>query len=320
MRGRVIEVSVVMPVYNAEPHLGEALAALAAQITPRAWELIVVDNGSTDTSATTARSYADQLPNLRVIAATARQGAAYARNTGARVACAELILFCDQDDVVAPGWIEAMAAGLEEAPLVGGRTDVERLNLPATQAWRPSMVAGEPPQVQGRSFVSTHNLGCRRELFEALGGFTEDTSIAEDVDFSLRASGLGVEPHVVDDALVHYRYRTSARSALSQAYGYGRTLAGLYGPHELITPTVVDLTREAFRQGKTAARELCARRAPRGALWELAMLAGETAVIVHDRAFWRLGSTRTSSVAFWPVQWHRAARLRARLGSVRKRL
>src|SRR3954447_15734888 len=102
-------VSVVIPALNAAGTIGTQLEALAQQDADVEWEVIVVDNGSSDTTLEVCRSYESRLPALRTLTC-ARPGTSAARNTGAAASSADLLLFCDADDEVAPGWVAAMVA------------------------------------------------------------------------------------------------------------------------------------------------------------------------------------------------------------------
>src|SRR5439155_25008770 len=83
-------VSVVMPVRNEEENIGEQLAALADQIYPGAWEVVVVDDGCTDRSIGIVEKWRPRLPLLRVVR-TSRQGLNRARNMGAAAALGDLL-------------------------------------------------------------------------------------------------------------------------------------------------------------------------------------------------------------------------------------
>ncbi len=72
--------SVIIPCYNSEATLGVQLSALAAQVCRYPWEAIIVDNGSRDATSSLARSFADRIPALRVVDASAARGSAFARN------------------------------------------------------------------------------------------------------------------------------------------------------------------------------------------------------------------------------------------------
>ena len=102
------DISVVLCTWNRAPLLRAALAALRDQRTNVAFELIVVDNASTDGTPELLRQLADQTPHLRVIH-EGRQGLSFARNSGIAAARAPLIAFTDDDVRVGTGWIEAIA-------------------------------------------------------------------------------------------------------------------------------------------------------------------------------------------------------------------
>ena len=80
--------SVIIPCRNAEAYLARQFDALASQETSFAWELVLVDNGSTDRSVQIAETYAERM-QLRVVPAPDRANQAYARNVGAKEAYAE---------------------------------------------------------------------------------------------------------------------------------------------------------------------------------------------------------------------------------------
>ena len=105
------ELSVVIPARNAADTIGVQLESLARQRFDRPWEVVVVDNGSTDDTRAVAQSFADRLPSLRIVDASERQSIGYARNRGVEAARGRLIAYCDADDAVSEGWLEAIAAG-----------------------------------------------------------------------------------------------------------------------------------------------------------------------------------------------------------------
>ena len=124
----------VIPAYNAAATLAEQLEALAEQDYEGDWEVLVVDNGSSDATADIARRYAGRLPACTVVEGR-RRGHAAPRNDGARAARGELLAYCDADDVVARGWLKALAAAARRYDLVGGWLDPEPLNDEATRSW-----------------------------------------------------------------------------------------------------------------------------------------------------------------------------------------
>ncbi len=101
-------VSIIIPAYNEERHLAACLQAIAAQ-TVVPFEVIVVDNNSTDATAAIARQHRKQLPMLRVVAAK-DQGRVYARNAGFNAATGDIFARIDADTMLPPGWLARIAA------------------------------------------------------------------------------------------------------------------------------------------------------------------------------------------------------------------
>ncbi|MCF0197537.1 MAG: glycosyltransferase [Bacteroidaceae bacterium] len=103
-------VSIVMPVYNTGPFLREAIESVLAQ-TRTDWELIVVDDGSTDDSAAIVSSYPD--PRIRLIAQQ-NAGQSVARNTAMQVAKGDFVYCIDSDDVIVPNLLEVCLHAIGE--------------------------------------------------------------------------------------------------------------------------------------------------------------------------------------------------------------
>jgi glycosyltransferase involved in cell wall biosynthesis len=123
-------VSVIIPARDAETTIGRQLDALAAQDHPGGWEVTVVDDGSADETAAVAASRRPHLPRLRVVRTPddGESGVNRARNLGAGHSAGDLLLFCDADDIVAPGWLSALAGALGGAAAVGGALERRTLN------------------------------------------------------------------------------------------------------------------------------------------------------------------------------------------------
>lgn len=218
-----VDLSVVIPARNAAGTIGDQLESLARQDWTGSWEVIVVDNGSTDDTVAVVESFADRLPGLRVVSANERARIPYARNRGVEAARGRLIAFCDADDEVSPGWLEAIAAGLERYGAVATPRDHDRLN----ESWvRESR---DPPTADGlhRNWyppylphTGTGGMGVRRDLHEAIGGFDESYSSCEDNDYCFRLQLHGVELGHVRGAVYHYRFKNDVGAIFRQAYWY----------------------------------------------------------------------------------------------------
>jgi glycosyltransferase involved in cell wall biosynthesis len=226
------DVSVVIPAYNAAGTLGPQLEALAAQESSKAWELVVVDNASTDSTRMLAESFTAHIPLLRVVTWTT-PGSNTARNAGIRTARAPLVLLCDADDIVAPGWIDAMVAALATADIVGGHLDCNLLNDDTVRASRSGPTRDGLPRVFWHlPYAISANLGMHRRVFEQLGGFDETLTVGGDeIDFCWRAQYEGFSIAFAPDAVVHYRFKAGLRDAMRQSYRYGKGNARVRALH-----------------------------------------------------------------------------------------
>jgi glycosyltransferase involved in cell wall biosynthesis len=212
-------VSVIVPVRDGARTIARQMRALADQRYAGSWEVIVCDNGSLDATTVVAAQWEDRLPYLRVLDASATVGAARARNAGAEVAKGDLLLFCDADDWVCPEWIDELVAALAHDAIVTGPCAVDHGGGDVVAPnCDPPRKAGVVPYAHGA------NLGVRREVFEALGGFdgTDPEAGAEDIDLSLRAHHAGHPIGFARGALVVKAAPTDLAGVARQWRGYGR--------------------------------------------------------------------------------------------------
>jgi glycosyltransferase involved in cell wall biosynthesis len=220
-----MKLSVILPCLNEEECLGNQLEALANQLWGEPWEVIVVDNGSTDRSLAIAESYRRRLPNLRIADASDQRGQAHALNIGARAAIADALAFCDADDEVAPGWIAAIGKALTEYDFVACRFETEKLNPPWIRAQRGSPQQDgvqqyrEPPYLP---HAGSGSIGIKRKLHEAIGGFDESMPVLFDTDYCFRIQLAGTKLNFVPDAVTHLRYRNTIAGIFRQAHTWGK--------------------------------------------------------------------------------------------------
>lgn len=224
----MLDASVVLCVRNGASTLPGQLAALANQRCPRPWELVVVDNGSTDDTVDVVESWRQRLPVLTVVTANERAGLGYARNIGAAVAQSQLLAFCDADDVADPGWLAALLEGAGSAQLVGGRLELELLNGEVARYWRGMSEDDlrRPRALGYLPYAVGANQAVRREAFEAVGGYDETfSSCCDDIDFSWRLQREGAALTFRCDAVMHYRLRGDLGGLARQRYRYGQAEA-----------------------------------------------------------------------------------------------
>src|SRR3984957_3905010 len=224
-------VSVVIVARNAASTIEDQLVALSLQRYDGPWEVVVVDNSSSDETQSIALSWQSRLPNLQVVDAPQRMSIPYARNVGARAARGSRILMCDADDIVAPGWLAELANALESDPLVYGVLERSQLlppHLKTSGVWFDDEVWSSEHH---RPRLVTGNLGFRRDVFDSLTGFDEALRRGEDLDFGWRAIDAGYEPRFVSDAVVHYRSQWRTHRVLARGFIDGQAGPALYVRH-----------------------------------------------------------------------------------------
>lgn len=205
-----MKLSVVLACYNEEDTLADQLEGLAAQRWHKPWEVLFVDNCSTDGSYAIAESYRRRVPNLRLIKAHEKQGKSFALNKGIRLAHSDAIAIVDADDQVAPGWLPAIGKALERHELVATRTDVETLNTSANRQTRGDLQDAGLLQIDYPPYLphaSGGTVGVRRSLHERIGGFDETLHCLEDTDYLWRAQLAGARLRFVPDAVMRVRFR-----------------------------------------------------------------------------------------------------------------
>jgi GT2 family glycosyltransferase len=211
-------VSVVVPARDASGALPRLLASLASQTLGReAFEVVVVDNASTDDTAGVAS---------RAGARVVREGQpsrALARNAGVAAAGGDRVAFIDAECEADPGWLAALVACLEGSPLVAGPV---RLRLPG----RPGVLERfdalwrfhQREHVERDGWAASANLGIRREALEAIGGFDPAyRHIGEDVDLCLRAVAAGFPIAFCADAWITHPAEGSLGALLRRGYRQG---------------------------------------------------------------------------------------------------
>lgn len=180
-------ITAVIPVFNGEQFIGEAIESVYAQTRP-VTEVIVVDDGSTDNTL----DVVSRFPGVRLIR-QANAGPAAARNRAIEVAIGEYIAPLDADDMWPVDRLEIMASVLDGDPDVGSVVGLQRL-LVEPGAPIPSWVPnGDVEAARGEHLARpTGSMLTRRKVFETIGLFAEDLRHGEDTDWYLRAQDAGI--------------------------------------------------------------------------------------------------------------------------------
>jgi len=204
-------VSIIICVHNAWHYTEACLRSILETPTSVAYELIVVDNASTDETLSALEELRQRVPQLRVIRRTENDSFSRANNIGAAHARGEYLLFLNNDTFVQPGWLEALVeefcahpeTGIQGGRLLYANGRIQHAGMAfGSIGNRPPMPfhlyllsEADAPWVSRRrplQFVTGACLGIRRSLFWLLGGFDEGYAWGwEDVDLCVRARQLG---------------------------------------------------------------------------------------------------------------------------------
>ncbi|HLW60777.1 MAG TPA: glycosyltransferase family A protein [bacterium] len=252
--GGPLTFSVVLPTFNNARMLPSAIEALLAQETDAPYEIIVVDNNSSDETRSVVRSYARRArPEVRYVLEQT-QGSSAARNAGIRVAQGEVVAFTDDDCAPAPDWLQVLAAtygAYPEAWCVGGKI---ALVLPdACPLWfrnaspRYDMAAFFAHLDMGEGTIRlahpralwTANFSARRSTFTRVGVFETALGISksgrltgEDLEFCYRTYRSGGIIYYCGQAVVRHSVRASRMT--KRYFRYGAYWGGRTAAHPLI--------------------------------------------------------------------------------------
>lgn len=233
-----MRLSVIIPCYNAATTIAAQLDALAGQCWTHQWEVIVVNNRSTDGSMDVVERYRTRLPHLRIVDALARRSRPYALNVGAAAATGESLAFCDADDEVGPGWVAAIGDALIKYDFVASRFDGQKLNVPWVQRVRgPGQTASVPriwypPYL---AYAGNCGLGVKRALHERVGGFDESLPYVQEVDYCFKLQLEGVQLQFVPEALMHVRLRDTIPGIFHQARHWAEYNVAVYKKYQAST-------------------------------------------------------------------------------------
>ncbi len=219
--------SVVVPTYDRPRRLRECLESLARQTLAAPWEVLVIDDGTPDAQAVAA-AVGTGRPGWRVIRQD-NAGPAAARNRGVREARGEFIAFTDDDCLPEPAWLETLVQAARARPdaLVGGTTvnGLEDELFASTSQLIVDMVYehfnSDPDDAY---FLTSNNMLCQRERFQAMGGFDAafPRAGAEDREFCDRWRMAGWPIVWRPEARIEHRHSQTLRQFVGLHLRYGR--------------------------------------------------------------------------------------------------
>jgi glycosyltransferase involved in cell wall biosynthesis len=192
-------ISCIVPVFNGERYLSEALDSILQQTYTR-HEIIVVDDGSTDATPAVAARYGRSVRYIR----QDNRGPQAARNAGVSSAQAEFIAFLDSDDVWHPAKLERQIA------CFGRRPELDLCVTKLQNFWAPEL-ADEAARLKHHRLAQplpgyvTDTLLARRALFDRVGPFAPGLRFGDDTDWFLRAAECSAVMELLPEVLVYRR-------------------------------------------------------------------------------------------------------------------
>ena len=228
--------SIIIPVYNRPDEVDELLASLTRQ-TERDFEVVVVEDGSSVRCDAVVAKYEASLPVCYL--EKPNSGPGQTRNYGAERAAGEWLIILDSDCVLPDGYLAAVEAELarEPADAFGGPdrahadfTPTQKaINYAMTSFFTTGGIRGGRKKLD-KFFPRSFNMGIRREVYEALGGFSA-MRFGEDIDLSLRIYKGGYRCRLFPEAWVWHKRRTDLRKFFKQVHNSGIARINLMKRH-----------------------------------------------------------------------------------------
>lgn len=223
-------VSVIVPVYNDPNGIETTLESLCEQTHPESdYELVIVDNGSTDSTRAVAREFRDRNPEtVRLLVEDDRQGSYAARNLGIERSTGRIVAFLDADMWVDETWVESVidAVDTSDCDYLGCDVEIRTESGGETPVATYNRLTGFPVEgyVRNQSFAPTCCLVVRRRVFESVGRFDARMTSGGDAEFGRRVHDAGFEQCFDPTITVYHPARSSLRSLLSKRFRVGRGL------------------------------------------------------------------------------------------------
>lgn len=282
----MIRYSVIIPAYNAAKTLPDTLVALKNQTAPSGdYEILVVDDGSTDDTADIARRFGVNCVRQK------NRGPAAARNHGVREAKGDIILFTDADCTPEPDWLKQMTAPFQDERTAGVkgayRTGQKEFAARFAQAEfedRFDLLK----KADAIDMVDTYSAAFRKDIFIKIGLFDESFPVAnnEDTELSYRLCAAGHVLKFNPDAIVYHLHPNSFAKYFKVKFtrGYWRMVVYRNYPEKAFKDTYTPVVLKLQTMAATLLPPVVLLSFAVPALWPAVLLMG-AGIIVSSAAF-----------------------------------
>lgn len=236
-------VSIVIPVFNDPLGLQTTLDSILSHTPYPDYEILIVDNNSTDETPTVGRKYAEDQENISIVFERNIQSSYAARNTGVEHAEGEVIVFLDADQRATSGWLTAAINRMVETDAAYLAPDIE-----LDPGEHPGIIArynetsGFPIEdfLKRHRYAPTSCLFVRRDLIEAIGPFDERLVSGGDLEFGNRVADAGYELVFAPSVRIIHPTRRTLRALIKRNLRIGRGHCQLqrYHPERYGTPGI----------------------------------------------------------------------------------
>lgn len=220
--------SIIIPVYNRPQEIEELLASLSKQTYSKGFEIIVVEDGSENTSKEIVENFSNKLTIQYFL--KNNTGAGASRNFGMQHATGNYFIIFDSDCVIPPNYLVDVEIALTKnfTDAFGGAdaahtsfTDIQKaINYSMTSFFTTGGIRGNKKAVdkfQPRSF----NLGISKKAFEVTNGFSK-MKIGEDIDLTFRLWEHNFETQFIENAFVYHKRRATFQQFFKQTFAFGK--------------------------------------------------------------------------------------------------
>lgn len=231
-----MDISFIIPVFNRPAEIEELLESLVRQ-TRKVFEVVVVEDGSTQSSESVVEKYRDRL-NISYYFKT-NSGPGLSRNYGCERAQGSYLIFLDSDCVLPANYLQRVEDGLQAnySDAFGGpdraHPDFTRfqkaINFSMTSFLTTGGIRGGNEKM-GKFHPRSFNMGFSKKVFETTGGFSS-MRFGEDVDLSLRILEEGFRTQLIREAFVFHKRRSNLRQFFKQVYNSGIARINLHKRH-----------------------------------------------------------------------------------------